>query len=183
MTNFRLTVKYTVISAIAVFASFFFHELSHWVAGELLGYKMSMTLNTVSPVAGVYKSKFDETIESAAGPAFTITQAIVFFLLMKRHRKNILLYPFLFAPLYMRILAGVLNFIKLNDEGRIGRDLGIGTFTLSILVCSFLFYLVYKISKQNQYTAKFQIINTLLIMLFSSIIILGNQSLHLRIIN
>ena len=182
MTNFKLTLKYTAISMIAVFITFFLHELSHWIAGELLGYKMTMTLNSVSLTEGKYLKTWHETIVSAAGPVFTILQASTFYIIM-RQNKDFLLYPFLFAPLYMRVLAGVMNFINLNDEGRISNTLGIGTFTLSILVCMLLLFFVFKISKKYNYTLKFQVTNLLLTMLFSSILILGDQFLHFKIID
>ena len=182
MTNFKLTLKYTAISMIAVFMTFFFHELFHWIAGELLGYKMTMTLNSVSLTEGKYLKSWHETIVSAAGPVFTILQASTFYMIMTQN-KNFLFYPFLFAPLYMRILAGVMNFINLNDEGRIGNTLGIGTFTLSMIVCMLLLFFVFKISKQNNYTVKFQVTNLLLTMLFSSILILADQFLHVKIID
>ena len=167
---------------LAVFLSFFFHELFHWITGELLGYKMTMTLNSVSPAGGQYIKHWYETLISAAGPVFTILQAAAFYIIMRKN-ENLLLYPFLFVPLYMRTLAGAMNFINLNDEGRISNTFGIGTFTLSILVCGLLFFFVYKVSKQYKYTAKFQIINVLLTIFFSSILILTDQFLHLRIIN
>ena len=182
MTNFKLTLKYTAISMIAVFITFLLHELSHWIAGELLGYKMTMTLNSVSLAEGKYLKTWHETIVSAAGPVFTILQASTFYIIM-RQNKDFLLYPFLFAPLYMRVLAGVMNFINLNDEGRISNTLGIGTFTLSILVCMLLLFFVFKISKKYNYTLKFQVTNLLLTMLFSSILILADQFLHFKIID
>ncbi len=182
MTNFKLTLKYTVISLIAVFLTFFFHELFHWIAGELLGYKMTMTLNSVSLAEGQYLKSWHDLLVSAAGPVFTLLQATTFYIIMKRN-KNPLFYPFLFAPLYMRVLAGAMNFINLNDEGRISNALGIGTFTLSILVCILLLFFVFKISKQNNYTVRFQITNLLLTMAFSSMLILADQFLHLKIVN
>ncbi len=182
MTNFKLTAKYTGLLILAVFVTFFFHEFFHWVAGELLGYRMSMTLNSVSPAAGKYLKSSHEILVSAAGPVFTILQAFAFYTIM-RQNNNYLLYPFLFVPLYMRILAGAMNFINLNDEGRISNFFEIGTFTLSILVCSLLLFFVFKISKLNNYSIKFHVINILLTMLFSSILILADQFLHVKIIH
>ncbi len=182
MTYFKLTFKYIAISFIAVFLTFFFHELCHWLAGELLGYKMTMTLNSVSLAEGHYLKSWHETIVSAAGPVFTILQATTFYIIMKQN-KNLLFYPFLFTPLYMRVLAGAMNFINLNDEGRISKTLGLGAFTLSIFVCLLLLVFVFRISRQNKYSTKFQITNFLLTMLFSSILILSDQFLHLKFIN
>ena len=82
----------------------------------------------------------------------------------------------------MRLLAGIMNFINPNDEGRISLDLGLGTFTLSILVVGFLFYLTYDISKIRGFKAKLIVTTTLLIMLFSSILILSDQALKVIIL-
>jgi hypothetical protein len=181
MFHFKLTTKYIIASLLAVVFSFFFHELSHWLAGKMLGYNMTMTLNAVTITKGVYLKSWHENFVSAAGPVFTILQAIVAYKIIT-HNKNMLLYPFLFFPLYMRSLAGVLNFINLNDEGRISNSIGIGTFTLSILVCSLLLFLVIKVSKQNNLSKRFQFINFILAMVFSSVIIMADQFLHIKII-
>lgn len=181
MNPFRLSGRYIFISFIAVVLSFFFHELAHWITGELLGYKMGMSFNKTFYIGGDPVSKSHEMWVSAAGPFFTLLQAFVFFLWLRKYR-NENLYPFLFFAFYMRLLAGVLNFIHLNDEGRISAWLGIGNFTISIFVCSLLLWLVYKISKENRYPFKFQWITFLLVMFFSSVVILSDQYLHLRII-
>ena len=182
MTSFKLTFKYVLLTLVAVFLSFFVHECCHWITGEALGYKMTMTLNSVSLAEGSYSKNWHETLVSAAGPIFEILQAIIFYRIMKR-RNNINLYPFLFTPLYMRVLAGAMNYFNLNDEGRISHSLHIGDYTLSIIVCLVLLIFVVKISRQYKYTAKFQLINFLLVMLFSSILIMSDQFLRVRIIN
>lgn len=182
MSSFKLTFKYILLSLVAVFLSFFVHELCHWTTGEALGYKMTMTLNTVSLAEGIYTKSWHETLVSAAGPVFTILQAFAFYIFMKRYNDTNL-YPFLFTPLYMRVLAGVMNYFNLNDEGRISHSLHIGDYTLSIIVCLVLLFFVIKISRQYKYTAKFQSINFLLVMIFSSILIMADQFLKIRIIN
>ena len=75
----------------------------------------------------------------------------------------------------MRFLAGLMNFIMKNDEGRVGQFLGIGTFTLSIIISGFLFFMVYKISKKYKLNWKFQFWTTILIMLVSSLLIFFDQ--------
>jgi hypothetical protein len=140
-----------------------------------------MTLNKVSPI-GANPTVFHSMISSATGPIVTIIQAVIAFSFLKYKNWNIYLYPFLLTAFYMRLLAGILNFINANDEGRISEYLGIGLFTLSIIVSSFLFYLVYKISKQYQLSVKFQSITVITIMIVSSCIILLDQSYKLRIL-
>ncbi|HVG12638.1 MAG TPA: hypothetical protein VM843_06510 [Flavisolibacter sp.] len=180
MNKSKITFQYVLISAAAVFITWILHEGAHWAMGEALGYNMTMNLNSVSLANGAYRNN-DEHIVSAAGPMVTIIQAIVVFLKMQR-ASRLSWYPFLFVPLYMRILAGLLNFINLNDEGRISKAFGLGTFTLSIIVCGFLFYLVYNASRKAGYGAKLQWATVLLTMLFSSILVLADQFFNLRII-
>jgi hypothetical protein len=179
-TDNKINSTYIAVCCIAAFVTFFFHELAHWFAGGALGYKMALQLNQVYPL-DPYRNFWHPMIVGASGPAFTILQAIVFYLLM-RPGRNSYLYPFLFTPFYMRLLAGRMNLISLNDEGRISHDLGIGTYTISVLVSAFLFFLVYKTSKRIGYGLKFNLLTLLVVLLFSSLIILADQYMKLRVI-
>ena len=144
--------KYIAIMIIATFLTFFFHEMSHWIAYELLGYNAGFTINGASPKdPAVTLSKTHRIITSASGPVFTIIQAIVFYFILKR-QKNIMLYPFLFLPFIMRLGATWANKFQPNDEGRISLDLGLNLYTISTLVVAFLLFLVYKISKKNKFS-------------------------------
>ena len=82
----------------------------------------------------------------------------------------------------MRFLAGLMNFINVNDEGRVSQYLGIGTFTLSIIVSGLLFFMVYKISKKYSLNWKFQLGTYLIVMIASSILILSDMFFGIRII-
>ena len=157
------------------------HEFTHWITGELLGNDMIMTLNTCYSESGQYIKNWHSTVISAAGPIITLIQAITFYYLLKM-KSNKSLFPFLLTCLYMRLLAGLMNFINPNDEGRISIDLGLGTFTLSILIVGILFYLTYDISRVRGFKTKLISITTLLIMVFSSIIILTDQTLQVIIL-
>jgi hypothetical protein len=179
--RFTVNGRYIFICFAAVLLSFFFHEFAHWLAGEELGYNMGMSLNSTYPVGSSEVLLKDAMIISAAGPAFTIIQAIVCYLLL-RHPGRTKLYPFLFIALYMRLLATVMRFKHPNDEARISRDLGIGTFTIPILISSFLFYLVYNISRRKDLSTKINLQTIGLILLFSSMLILADQFLKVRII-
>lgn len=147
--NFKELTKYIGVMIVATFATFFFHEMSHWIAYELLGYNAGFTLNGASlKDSSIKLTKAHRIITSAAGPIFTICQAIVFYFILKKH-KNIMLYPFLFLPFVMRLGAGWANIFQPNDEGRISLDLGLNLYVISIIVVVFLFFLVFKISKKN----------------------------------
>lgn len=178
----RVSTGYILISLIAVLLTFLFHELAHVITGESLGYHMTMTINSASPANGPVNDGMDAILISSAGPLFTLLQAALFYVLLLK-RRSIFPYPFLFVPLYMRLLAGVMNLFVVNDEGSVSSKLGIGTFTLSILICLLLGAMVYHVSKKRQFTKKFQLINFFLAMAFTSALILLNQYLELRLIS
>lgn len=159
----------------AVATTWFLHEFAHWLMSLGLGYDSLMTLNTVSLTNGVYNNKGHAMLVSAAGPVVTILQATIVFMMIKKGKWNAMAYPFLFVPLYSRLLAGAMNVINLNDEGRISHELGIGNFTISILVIALLGYFVYSVSSVRRYPAKFQGFTVLLTMFFSSVLILSDQ--------
>lgn len=177
----KVGAKYILICLLAVVLSWVLHEFAHWITGVALGYDMTMTLNATYPTNRKMNSEADQQIMSAAGPLFTLLQAVVIYILMKSKQRK-LLYPFLFTCLYMRLLAMGLSFINPNDEARISKYLGIGTFTLPLIVSAFLFLLVYRISKQYSFSKKFNAINVGLVMLFSSILVLADQAWHVRIL-
>jgi hypothetical protein len=142
---------------------------------------MAMTLNKSFLLNEKYATIADYQIISAAGPLSTLTQAIVIFIVMK-HSKIKWLYSFLFTCFYMRFFAAIISFLNPNDEARVSKFLGIGTFTLPIIMVAFLFFFVYKISKQYKFGYRFIAINLGLVILFSSIIILADQFFFIRLL-
>ena len=173
--------KYIAVFALALFSSWIFHELAHWAVGEYLGYKMAMTLNSGYPISGQYSKDIHYQIISAAGPIFTLCEAIFVFILMVRKRR-VLLYPFLFTCFYMRLFAAIMSFRNPNDEARISTAMGIGKFTLPAIITLTLFALVYKISKTYKLDIKFNMVNLGLAILFSSIIILADMYFKIRVL-
>ena len=144
--------KYIAILIVATFSTFFFHEMSHWIAYELLGYDAGFTLNGASVKDPAIKlSKPERMFTSAAGPIFTIIQAIAFYFILLK-RRSIMWYPFLFLPFFMRLGAGWANRFQPNDEGRISLDLGLNLYAITAIVVAFLLFLVIKISRKNHYT-------------------------------
>lgn len=168
-------VKYILATLIAVAATWMIHEFSHWITGELLGNDMVMTLNACYSKTGEYIQHWHSTVTSAAGPMVTLIQAIVVYYLLKV-RSSLYLFPFLLTCLYMRFLAGAMNFINPNDEGRVSLDLGLGTFTLSIVIVAVLSYLTYDTIRTKGFKTKWIAATVFLIMLFSSVIILADQA-------
>lgn len=166
----------------AVIFTWIIHEFAHWLASELLGYKTIMRLNSTSSANGENVNDWHKIFISASGPIVTIFQALFAFIILKNQAWNKYIYPFLFTAFYMRLLAGLMNFINLNDEGRIGAFLEIGIFTLPLFVSGLLFFMVYMISKKYNLGWKFQLWTTLIVMIVSSILILSDQFFGIRII-
>lgn len=182
MTDTELTISYILAVTVAVIFTWTIHEFAHWLISESLGYETVMTMNRTSPASGENVNDWHKTFISASGPAVTVLQGLIAFILLKNRIWNKYLYPLLFTAFYMRFLAGLMNFINLNDEGRIGAFLEIGTFTLPIIVSGVLFFMVYKITRRFNLDWKFQLRTTLAVMIVSSILILSDQFLGIRII-
>jgi hypothetical protein len=120
-------------------------------------------------------------VVSAAGPVFTIGQALLFYFILRK-KDNYYLYPFLFSAFFLRFSAMLISFWRLNDEARISETLGIGAFTLPVTVSAFLFFLVYTISRQYRYSKRLQLFTTLFVLLFYSAIILTDKYFHIRLL-
>ena len=182
MNDQKINGKYILAGIVAVIFTWVIHEFTHWFTSELLGYETIMRLNGTSPVAGENPTELHMAIISISAPIVTILQGLVIFMILKTRDWNKYLYPFLFTAFYMRFLAGLMNFINVNDEGRVSQYLGIGTFTMTIIISGLLFYTVYKISKKYSLTWKFQLTTYLTVMFASSFLILYDQFFGFRIL-
>lgn len=171
MARISRMLGYVCLVAAAILFTFAVHELAHWAVGTWLGNEMRITLNSAYPVARAYKEPWHSTVVSLAGPVVTLLQAFAAFLLLRSGRRR-WLYPFLLTALVMRLLAGVMNVVNPNNEGRIGQALGLGLYTIPLLVCVLLAFLVYRISRRHGFTARFNAASTVLVILFSSVLIL-----------
>jgi hypothetical protein len=103
-----------------------------------------------------------------------LIQALIVFAFMRRNNR-VWLYPFLFVCFYCRLLAAGMSAINPNDEARISSWLGLGMYTLPMLMTISLFFLVYIISRQYHFSWKFNLATLFFTMLFSSLIILSDQ--------
>lgn len=176
MSRFSRRSGYACLVAGAVLFTFLVHELAHWAMGTGLGNEMRMTLNSAYPAAKIYQETWHFSLVTLAGPVITLLQALAAFFLLRSGRHPYL-YPFLLTPLIMRLLAGAMNAINPNDEGRLGQALGIGLYTLPALVCSVLAILVYQTSRRHGFTASFNASSAILVVVFSSVLILADQAL------
>ncbi len=182
MTDVKVTYRYIFSIAAALMVTWIIHEFAHWLTGRILGYESVMRLNGTFYKEGENPSDIERTIVSAAGPIITIIQGYACFHLLKANEWKKHLYPFLFIPFFMRTVAGMMNAVNLNDEGRISNFLNLGTYTLSIIVCCFLFYLVFVVSKKHKLPWKFQAVTTLLVTLGTTAIIMVDNYFKFHII-
>lgn len=182
MNEQKINGKYIITGIMAVIFTWIIHEFTHWFTSELFGHETIMRINGTSSVEGENPTELQKAIISISAPIVTILQALLVFIILKTRSWNKYLYPFIFTAFYMRFLAGLMNFINVNDEGRVSQYLGIGTFTLSIIVSGLLFYMIYKISKKYSLNWKFQLGTYLIVMVVSSILILSDNFFEIRII-
>ena len=174
--SFIEVLKYFLTIVVITFLTFFFHELFHWIGYEILGYDAGFTLNGASVKdSNIELPKSHRMLTNALGPLFTMAQAFVFFMILKKH-KNIYLYPFLFIPFLMRLGATWANQFQPNDEGRISLDLGLNLYTISAVVVGILFFLVFKISRNN----KIPMLVNLITLVLSIIAIMGHVYLDFK---
>ena len=139
-----------------------------------------MVLSEIGFFNGISVHLFGQV--SASGPIVTLFQGALAFIFLYRSKWNKYVYLLLFTAFYMRFLAGLMNFINLNDEGRISVFLNLGIFTLPILVSGLLFYMTYKVSVKWSLGWPFQLYTTLIIMFISSALILVDQFYGIHII-
>lgn len=105
--------------------------------GEILGYDMWVNINSAGLARGEYRAEWHGQLVSAAGPIVTLVQAVIAFILVRK-RKAIAAFGFLFAALMMRGVAMAVSLNNPNDEARISEWLGLGPWTLHILVVGIL---------------------------------------------
>lgn len=182
MADQRLSAKYVIVVIGGVIFTWLLHEFAHWLISESFGYETIMRVNGTSVGNEVDPPALHKIFISASGPIVTIIQGVITFLLLKNQGWNKYFYPFLLTPFYMRFLAGSMNIIHPNDEGRISVLLGMGTFTLPIIVSALLFIMVYVISKKFHLNWKFQSLTILIIMITSTILILSDQFFSIRLL-
>ena len=139
MTNVRrVGARYYLLLLAIVLVTHLIHEGAHWLAGVALGHEMTFNLNSAGPTMPV--TMRDHLIISAAGPVVTLIQGVVAFL-MVRARASMAAYGFLFFAALMRVSAAGISLFNPNDEARISLELGLGQWTLPIVVSAVLIVL------------------------------------------
>ena len=159
---------YFLFIPIAYF-SYLFHEFGHWIVGEILGNDMIYSLNYVWPKAGHYISESHNLYVSIGGPAFTILLAVVSLLILEKY-STMYAYPVLFFQFVVRFFSLVFGGFSQQDEARISLIMGLGTYTVGIIVLIILLLIVIRASyklkidlKHNGYFFTVSILSQLLV--------------------
>ena len=119
--------------------TFVVHEGAHWAMAQGLGYEGFFSLNRAGARGTVTPEH--RLLITAAGPAATLLQGAIAWALVQA-RGSRLAWAFLFQAAFMRLMATVISLWNPNDEARIGAELGLGTWTLPLLVTLGLFLLL-----------------------------------------
>ncbi len=127
------------------FASYLFHELGHWIVGEILGNRMAFSLNVVSPSDGHFLQPSHELYSSIGGPAFSIFQALLALIVIEKSR-TLYAYPFTFFPMYSRFFSDLLGGFGKQDEARIAALMGVWTYLAAVIVLAILLSIVVRCS-------------------------------------
>jgi len=143
----QLTTRLVLVLIVAAFAHNLFHEFGHWLVGTLLGDPMSMNLNFTWPTSGRYHENWHATASSIGGPAFSILMAAAAWLVVEKLGTPCA-YPFLFFPLYCRAFSLLFGGFAQQDEANISARLGVGKYTVALIVCTVLLGLVWRGSKR-----------------------------------
>ncbi|MDP4176497.1 MAG: hypothetical protein Q8933_21135 [Bacteroidota bacterium] len=135
---------YLLLIPIAYF-SYLFHEFGHWIVGEILGNDMIYSLNYVWPKAGHYINESHNLYVSIGGPAFTVLLAVLSLLLLEKY-SIIYAYPVLFFQFVLRFFSLAFGEFSQQDEARVASIMGLGTFTVGIIIMIILLLIIIRAS-------------------------------------
>ncbi len=135
--------------------TYLIHEGAHWLAGAAFGAEMEFGINAVRFQSALTPGQ--KAVTDFAGPLITIIQASIAFVLVMRNKSQ-LAFAFLYFAAFMRIVAGFISLFMPNVEARLSAWLGIGMWTLPLLVGGALVMMVWKASKHLQLNWKDQLL-------------------------
>ena len=129
MKNVAQLIALTIIG-------FILHELAHLLAALTLGHEAIIRINSVSVLSNT--SALDRVLIDFAGPIITVALAIAG-LWAAVFRDSVMGFNLLVAMTAQRGLAAGMSLLAIpNDEYRIGESLGIGVWTVHIIVLAIL---------------------------------------------
>lgn len=145
LTESRINWKLALLFIPVAFLTYLFHEFGHWIVGEMLGNDMIMSLNNAGPRSEYFIDESHALYSAMGGPAFSILQAMISLLIIKK-TKSIYVYPAVFFAVFGRFFSIIFGGLNLQDEAKISTMLGIGTYTTAIIVLLLLFLIVLRSS-------------------------------------
>ncbi len=134
-------LKTSVIIFVIMVLTFVVHELAHFLMAKALGENAIMSINRVRPVTRVWHNPGGATFIAAAGPIVTILTGVFGFIWAVRRsslRRATLGLNIILVAFVHRLLATIVSLNNANDEMRVSMSLGLGPWTLPILVTSVL---------------------------------------------
>ena len=140
----KTKLKLALIFIPIAYFSFFFHELGHWLVGEILGNDMILSLNGTRPQSGQYIENTSFYI-TCGGVCFTILLTIIFWCVIEKY-KIVYFYPIVFFNFFFRLFPLALSFDS-QDEAKISAFLEIGKYTIAIIVLISLFLITWRASR------------------------------------
>ncbi|XUU61592.1 hypothetical protein ACRAQ6_04800 [Erythrobacter sp. HA6-11] len=132
---------------VCIFITQWLHELGHALAAVGFGYEVELSSNRVAPTEGPYATDVHRNLISMAGPAVTVLIAIAAYIW--RARLGWLAPIVLWNTLTMRVLATLASINSPNDEARVSLSLGLGAWTLPLIVCAFLLALFVIVARER----------------------------------
>jgi len=170
----QTVIRLILTLLVAAYASFAFHELGHWLAGRLLGYEVAMDLNGTWIKGGQFTKVSHALYFYIGGPAFTLLQAVIALVIIER-TKAVFVYPFVFFPAMMRVFPLAFRGYGAEDEARISAIMGLGTYTVGIVVCSILFVLLWRGSRTLKLNLKINSVLFLCRIAFTLMVVATND--------
>jgi hypothetical protein len=150
--KFNLTIILLFIPA--GYMTYLFHELGHWIIGEILGNDMVYSLNGVWSRNGHYINMNHGLLVYLGGPVFTILQSILVLIIIEKF-KIIYAYPFVFFPVFTRFFSLVLGGFSNQDEAKISATMEIGTYTFAVIVLFVLLIILLRSSHKLRVGLKY----------------------------
>jgi hypothetical protein len=148
-----IDVRFFLFFIPAAYFSYLFHEFGHWIVGEILGNRMVFSLNFVWPREGHYIQASHELYSSIGGPAFSIVQATIAFIVIEK-AKTRYAYPFAFFPMFSRFFSDLFGGFEKQDEAKISVLMGTWTYLTAIIVLAILLSIVIRCSYKLRIGAK-----------------------------
>lgn len=175
-----MRIGFLIACAVAAVLTFILHEAAHFAAGEALGYDMFVRANSSGLARGEYRTETDAMVVTMAGPAFTLLQALIAFVIA-RGTQSASAFAFVLSALLMRMLAAGVSLGNPNDEARFSLWLGLGPWAMFAVVIGALLVLTVIAARAAHITWRDVALGVVVWMIFASAIILGERQLPMYV--